>query len=80
MKDLEEKAEEARAKLEELAATLSPRQTELERGISQLDQDFRTQQSTTKPPSLRWKRNLTLCISDQDMSPSLEGTGTLHLL
>ena len=40
MKDLEEKAEEARAKLEELAATLSPRQTELERGINQLDQDF----------------------------------------
>ena len=36
--DLEEKAEEARAKLAELAATLSAGETELERAISRLDQ------------------------------------------
>ena len=38
VKDLEEKAEEARAKLAELAATLSAKETELDRAISQLDQ------------------------------------------
>ena len=38
VKDLEEKEEEARAKLAELAATLSAKGTELERAISRLDQ------------------------------------------
>ena len=38
VKDLEEKAEEVRAKLAELAATLSAKGAELDRAISQLDQ------------------------------------------
>ena len=48
VKDLEEKAEEARAKLAELAATLSAKGTELERAISQLDQHLQDTETRTR--------------------------------
>ena len=50
VKDLEEKEEEARAKLAELSATMSAKGTELDRAISQLDQhlqDTEKQMQTT---------------------------------
>ena len=48
VEDLEEKAEEARAKLSELAATLSAKETELERAISQLDQHLQDTREHTQ--------------------------------
>ena len=46
--DLEEKAEEARAKLAELTASLSAGETELERSISQLDQHLQDTEERTQ--------------------------------
>lgn len=48
VKDLEEKAEEARAKLAELAATLSAKGTELDRAIGQLDQYLQDKRQHTQ--------------------------------
>ena len=48
MKDLEEKVEEARAVLAELAAMLSAGETELGTAISQLDQQLRETEKRTR--------------------------------
>ena len=58
--DLEEKAQEARAKLAELAATLSAKQTEVERAMRQLDEEFQETEEHTKASIVEMEMNFAI--------------------
>ena len=61
--DLEEKVQEARAKLAELVATLSAKQTEVERAMRQLDEEFQETEEHIKASNEQMEVNFEILQS-----------------